>query len=482
MSTTRSGTQTQRPATLVWIRRELRTADLPALDAAVKRGGPVIPVFVRGPDEEQGGWADGGAARWWLHHSLHALQSATRALGSPLVIRAGDTVSTLRALLQETGADLITFTHRVEPAAVALATRVARELPSEGFDGDLLWTPRDIATKAGNPYRVFTPFSRRCLAAQAPAASLPAPASLFPPASPVTSLPIEALRLLPSVPWDAGLAARWTPGCVEAQRATMAWLTSSAVSHYATGRDRPDLPGTSALSAHLAFGELSPRDAWHAVNGRLAVDGDAATGLLAWRRQLLWREFGRHLLAHYPDTTDAPLDKRYTTFPWRENADFLDRWQRGQTGFPFIDAAQRALWTTGWMHNRARMAVASFLVKDGLISWHAGARWFWDTLVDADLANNTLGWQWAGGCGADAAPFFRIFNPTTQGLRHDAAGTYTRTWVPELAALRNAKDLHDPWKRMPTVAVAAGYARPIVDHADARLRALETWRGTRAPT
>ncbi len=465
--------QPSAPGTLVWLRRELRTHDLPALQAAVARGGPVVPVYVHGPDAEHGDWPPGAASRWWLHHSLVALQRETAALGSPLVVRAGDTVASLRRLLHDTGADRVHFTARAEPAAQTLEAAVLAALPARSFPGDELWSSAHIRTASGGPYRVFTPFSRRCLAAEAPTAPLTAPASLTPPATPAASVAIDRLGLLPTIPWDHGLAATWTPGAAAGRAALTRWITGETLARYDRGRDTPE--GTSALSAHLAFGEISVRAAWWAVNQRLAVDGAASAGLMAWRRQLIWREFARHLLRHFPHTVSAPLQPRYDGFPWRRDPELLRRWQRGQTGFPYVDAAQRVLWHTGWTPNRARMVTASFLVKDGLVSWLEGARWFWDTLVDADLANNTLGWQWAGGCGADAAPFFRVFNPTTQGRRHDPTGAFIRAWVPEL---RDMPDVHDPWRKAPVLAAATGYATPVVDHAVARLRALDTWRST----
>ena len=460
--------------TLVWLRNELRVDDLPALSAAIERGGAVVPVYVLGADDEYGGWAPGAASRWWLHHSLTELSARFEALGSPLIVRSGSTLTALQAVAAEVGADRVHYTSRVEPAARAIERQVCAAMDAVAFPGDLLWDPDEVKTKTGGTYRVFTPFSKTCVAIGVRRPPTPAPTALIPPARPAKTVPIDQLGLLPKIPWDEGLRARWRPGERNAQDALSAWVSGDAVSAYVQGRERPAETGTALLSPHLAFGEISPRRVWHVINARLQTDAEASEGAMAWRRQLIWREFARYLMWHYPHTTDAPLDARYERFPWRRDKEFLRRWRRGQTGYPLVDAAMRQLWQTGWMHNRARMVVASFLVKDGLLDWRLGARWFWDTLVDADLANNTLGWQWAAGCGADAAPFFRVFNPTSQSKRYDPAAVYLHRWLPELSDL-GAKASHEPW-RAPML--ARGYPEPVVDHAAARLRALDVWRSS----
>ena len=478
-------------AILVWFRQDLRLGDNPALDAACEAAGgaPVVPAFVWSPEEE-GAWPAGAASRWWLHHSLAALDGALRAKDSRLLLRRGPIVPALLELARETGAVAIYWNRRYEPAGRLQGealTRAAEEagLTARSFNSALLSEPWEIATGQGRPYQVFTPYWRAFLARGEPPAPCPAPASIpGPPAWP-RSEPLATLALLPCVDWAAGLRAVWTPGEAGAARQLERFL-GGALSDYAEGRDRPDREGTSLLSPFLHFGEISPRQAWQAVRRtESAVGGRGMTrSAESFLRELGWREFAYHLLHHFPHTPESPLRSEYGDFPWLEDPALLRAWQRGRTGYPFVDAAMRQLWRRGWMHNRARMVVASFLVKDLLISWNEGARWFWDTLVDADLASNTFGWQWAGGCGADAAPFFRVFNPVTQGLKFDPDGEYVRTHVPELAAVEG-RAIHEPWI-LPGGLPAAGrraskrYAERIVDHGLARTRALAalaTWKG-----
>lgn len=325
---------------------------------------------------------------------------------------------------------------------------------------------------------MFTPYWRAARARLDPGGALPAPARMRGRVD-LPSLAIERLGLLPRIRWDAGLAQAWTPGEAGAQEA-LAQFLDAALADYAGERDRPDHAGTSRLSPHLHFGEVSPRQVVQAI---------AARGLLArgepYVRELGWREFSHHLLFHYPDTTDAPLNPRFAHFPWATvDAGQLSAWQRGRTGVPLVDAGMRELWTTGWMHNRVRMVVASFLCKNLRLHWLHGARWFWDTLVDADLANNTQGWQWSAGCGADAAPYFRIFNPVAQGERFDPQGHYVRRWLPELARVPAAA-LQAPWTLRPLERAEAGiagtpWAQPIVDLADSRAAALAAYQRMRA--
>ena len=325
-------------------------------------------------------------------------------------------------------------------------------LTVESFNGSLLFEPMQVATKEGKPYQVFTPFWRTLVAREEPAEPAAAPKKLRPPEKSPRSLPIEALDLLPRIDWSATMRKTWSPGEAGAVKRLDRFVERSLAA-YGTERDRPDHDGTSALSAHLHFGEISPRRVWHAV--RAAAGGKPVAkitgGAEVYLRELGWREFANHLLYHFPHTANKPLRADYARFPWVNDPVGLRAWQRGRTGFPIVDAGMRQLWATGWMHNRVRMIVASFLVKDLRISWLDGAQWFWDTLVDADLAANTLGWQWAAGCGADAAPYFRIFNPTSQAEKFDPDGAYVKQWA--------GTD-------------AADYPEPIVDHAEARKLAL----------
>jgi deoxyribodipyrimidine photo-lyase len=465
---------------IAWFRLDLRLSDNPALTAA-GRHDSVIPVFVWAPDDEAP-WQPGGASRVWLHQSLAALSGALRARGSHLIVRQGPTVATLRRLAEEAGARAVYWNRRYEPAVAARDSLVEAALRADGieaasFKAAVLFEPWEISTRAGGPHRVFTPFWRTCLQRPAPPEPLPVPRLPDPERWP-ESLELDALELEPAVDWAGGIRASWTPGEAAAARTLDRFLADS-IREYADNRDRPDQSGTSRLSPYLHFGELSPRQVWHAVTRR------AGPGSEPFLRQLGWREFGHHLFHYVPETPLRPLRPEFAAFPWEDDLEGLAAWQRGETGYPLVDAGMRQLWETGWMHNRVRMAAASFLVKDLLLPWQEGARWFWDTLVDADLANNTLGWQWIAGCGADAAPFFRIFNPVTQGERFDPKGDYVRRFVPELAALP-AEWIHRPWQAPPTVLRAAGvelghaYPRPLVDHAEARRRALAAFEVVKA--
>jgi deoxyribodipyrimidine photo-lyase len=467
---------------ILWFRQDLRLADNPALAAALQAGGPIVPVYVWAPAEEAP-WEPGAASRWWLHHSLERLAAALREVGSRLVIRRGSSREALLGLVRETGAGRVFWNRRYEPAVTARDTGIKEALKESGcgvesFNAALLNEPWTIRNQSGKPFQVFTPFWRSCLATLEPGIPRAAPERLPAPGQWPRSEALESLELRPRIPWDAGLGAAWTPGEAGAH-AALDRFASGALSTYATDRDRPDLSGTSRLSPHLHFGEIGPRQVWQAAREAAERAGiEAAT----WRQgrflaEVGWREFAHHLLYHFPDTPERPLRAPFERFPWRDDTAAWRAWTRGRTGYPLVDAGLRELWTTGWMHNRVRMVVGSFLVKHLLQSWQRGARWFWDTLVDADLASNTLGWQWVAGCGADAAPYFRIFNPVSQGTKFDPDGAYVRRWVPELARVPTA-DLHAPWEASPLVLRGAGvtlgreYPWPIVDHVRARAAAL----------
>ncbi len=470
--------------TVLWVRRDFRLDDNPALRAAVARG-PIVPLYVHAPEEERP-WEPGAASRWWLHGSLSRFAESLAAAGAGLVVRRGPSLDTLRAVAREYGATHVAWNRRYEPAVVARDTAIKKTLVAEGlacesFNGGNLFEPVHVATKEGKPYQVFTPFWRALLSRPEPDEPVPAPKKIVaakPLGKGAGSLPIDSLGLLPALDWAAGMRESWSPGEAAARRRLESFL--GRVDRYDSARDRPDRDGTSALSPHLHFGEVSPRRVWHAVRG--AAGGRPAAritegGAEAYLRELGWREFATHLLYHFPHTPGAALRGDYDRFPWVDDPVGLRAWQRGRTGFPVVDAGMRQLWRTGWMHNRVRMIVASFLVKDLRVSWLEGARWFWDTLVDADLAANTLGWQWAAGCGADAAPYFRIFNPTSQGERYDPEGDYVRRFVPELSRL-DADAIHAPDDADPAALRRAGitlgrdYPEPIVDHAEARKLAL----------
>ena len=451
-----------------WFRRDLRLADNPALLAALDAADAVLPVYIWSPEDE-GEWAPGGAGRWWLHHSLAALEATLRERGSRLLLRRGPAADVLATLVEETGATGVFWNRLYEPALVERDTRIKERLRAQGVEaesrnGALLYEPWALQTGKGEPYRVFTPFWKAALATPEPASPVAAPDSVPLPQQVPEGLSLDALELMPRIRWYDGLEEMWTPGEDGALARLEHWCEQD-LGDYAVQRDRPDRAGTSAISPHLHFGEVSPRQAWTAGSARRSELSEK--GIDTWLRELGWREFAHHVLYHFPDTPTEPMYAKYARFPWREDHDAaLEAWQRGRTGIPIVDAGMRQLWATGWMHNRVRMIAASLLVKNIRAPWQKGARWFWDTLVDADLANNTMGWQWTAGSGADAAPYFRIFNPVTQGEKFDADGRYVKQWVPELRDLPPEK-VHRPWEAPPK-----NYPAPIVDLKQSREEAL----------
>ncbi len=472
-----------RPPIIVWFRDDLRLSDHPALSAAAKTGGPVIGLYVR--DEESRGVRPlGGAARWWLAQSLRRLQVSLRATGADLVLRRGAAARVIPEVARTAKASAVFWNEIAQAPHLAVAKAVETELAKAGIDsqsfaGDLLASPSDIRTKEGRGLRVFTPFWRRLQALGDPPAPLPAPNRLTTIAG-VASERLEDWRLEPRHPdWAGGLRATWTPGETAAQQRLEEFL-ADGLKGYAGDRDRPDRNGTSSLSPHLRFGEISPRQIWHATRfaaaERPALSADADKFL----SELAWREFCRHLLHDNPDLATANLQPAFDAFPWKHDPGVLTAWQRGRTGYPIVDAGMRQLWHIGVMHNRVRMVVASFLVKHLLIDWREGEQWFWDTLVDADTGSNPANWQWVAGCGADAAPYFRVFNPVLQGEKFDPDGAYLRRWVPELSRLP-AKLIHQPWRAAPLELKSAGvelgrsYPEPIVDHRKGRERALAAY-------
>ncbi len=427
-------------ATLLWFRHDLRVTDNPALLAALGKGGPVIPIYIWSPAEE-GQWQPGAASRWWLHQSLSQLDASLRERGSRLIVRRGPTLETLRELLVESGAVAVYWNRRYEPAVIDRDRRVKAALHQDGrsaesFNSSLLFEPWTVETQQGQPYQVFSPYWKACLARPDPGTSERAPDDIRRPHRWPETLALRELGLEPTIDWAGGLRSSWRPGEDGATEELKRFL-DEGLSEYTTGRDRPDRLGTSRLSPHLHFGEIGPRQVWSAVRG--GRHGPSEAGL-CYLRELGWREFAHHLLFNFPHTPEQPLRNGFAAFPWTPDRANLLAWQRGRTGYPIVDAGMRELWHTGWMHNRVRMLAASFLVKDLLIPWQQGAAWFWDTLVDADLANNTLGWQWTAGCGADAAPYFRIFNPVSQGEKFDPSGEYVRRWVPELGKVAERVD------------------------------------------
>lgn len=451
---------------MVWFSQNLRLADNEALAQATATHDIVVPVFLWAPDEEIP-WSPGSASRWWLNRSLTALNEAMRQRGSRLIVRRGPSKKSLLKLIEEAGADSVFWTRRYEPAVLPRDRLLQKHLEVARIgvhvcSGSVLFEPETICNKAGKPFQVFGAFKRACLAMPEQGVSLRAPKHIPPPNSWPQSLSIADLDLEPKIDWASGLRKMWTPGEKGARRQLRAFL-KQPIATYPTDRDRPDRAGTSRLSPHLHFGEISPRQIWHAIRKSQRPESDA------YRTQILWREFSYHLLFNFPQTPLDPLRPEFRFFPWKFDEAAFKAWIRGKTGYPLVDAGMRELWHTGWMHNRVRMMVASFLVKHLLIAWQEGARWFWDTLVDADLANNTMGWQWTAGCGADAAPYFRIFNPVIQGRKFDPSGEYVRRWIPELANVPS-KWIHEPWRV--SEELSPDYPAPIVDHEIARQRAL----------
>ncbi len=474
----------QRPI-VVWLRQDLRLRDNAALAAAVAGGRPVVPVYVL-DDVTPGRWAPGGASRWWLHGSLEALDQDIAERGGRLVLRRGRAVEQILEVAAACEAAAVYWNAHVEPFWTAAEADLARALADRGlagrsFPGSLLFAPGAITAAGGEPHKVFTPFWKACLAAidedRGPGEPAPGPERLPAPAAVVPGERLGDWALRPSRPdWAAGLRDAWTPGEAAAHSRLDAFL-GALLASYETLRNRPEPAATSRLSPHLHFGEVTARQVWFATRHIMQSRSGVARGAHAFLRELGWREFMSHTLARAPELPDRPLQSRFAAFPWRDDPEALDAWQQGRTGYPIVDAGMRQLWRTGWMHNRVRMITASFLIKHLLQPWQAGEAWFWDTLVDADLASNAGGWQWVAGCGTDAAPYFRIFNPTLQAEKFDPDGAYVRRWVPELAALPD-RWLHKPCEAPEGVRADAGvrlgedYPPPIVDHMAARKRAL----------
>ena len=463
---------------LLWFRQDLRLADNPALTAAISAG-EVLPVYIHDADQP---WAPGGAARWWLHHSLKALNEQLKKLGGQgLTLLQGDATKLIPQLVKQHDINQIFWNRCYEPHAIARDTALKTTLQSKGvevhsFNASLLHEPWTAKTQTGNPFKVFTPFWKSIKDKPLPN-PLPVPAkATFIKGQGVA---LETLRLLPTLPWDAQFYHHWTPGEEGARKRWRDFL-ADGINRYAEGRDRTDQPNTSRLSPHLHFGEISPRQLWFEAQQAEGKNIDK------FRSELAWREFSYHLLYHFPTLPTDNFQPRFNAFPWERNSQALKAWQQGQTGYPIVDAGLRELWQTGYMHNRVRMIVGSFLVKHLRLHWHEGENWFWDCLVDADLANNAASWQWIAGCGADAAPYFRVFNPMLQGVKFDPEGAYVKRWVPELAAMP-AAHIHAPWEAPKEVLLGAGvvlgknYPKPIVDHATARKEALAAFAKIKVP-
>jgi deoxyribodipyrimidine photo-lyase len=461
---------------LVWVRRDLRLNDNPALAAAGQADRAFVVFIWPEADSE---WPIGEASRWWLHQSLRAFAEQVKALGSQLIIAKGKPLAVLGDLSRELGVTQLYWNRRYESQARQQDSEVKRALTEQGLQviscrGNYLLEPWELTNKSGDPYKVFTPFARAFMQGLGPIESMKPPQRLSKLPSGVTGLTVSDLNLLPTHSWYQTLAQNWQPG----EGAAITQLKSFAKSTlevYHKQRDFPATAGTSRLGPHLHFGEISPRYIWRYLD-HYHAEKDIET----FQRQLVWREFANYSLFHFPTLPEQPIKVEFSRFPWSTSKRRLAAWQQGRTGFPIVDAGMRELWNTGWMHNRVRMIVGSFLVKNLRIHWYEGESWFWDTLVDADLPNNSMGWQWVAGCGIDAAPYFRIFNPTLQSEKFDPDGQYLRQWLPELAGLPT-KWLHAPDQAPQEVLVDAGvqlghnYPRPIIDYKQSRQEALAAY-------
>jgi deoxyribodipyrimidine photo-lyase len=474
---------------LVWFRQDLRLADHRPLTEALARADSVLAVYVH--DERAAGrWAPGGAGLWWLHHSLAALGQSLREAGGKLVLRRGDAATIIPELARQAGATEVHCGLAHEPWLRALDTEVADTLTHDGVGlhahrVSTLFDLDRIRTKTGGVYGVYTPFANTCRNLPPPPAPLPAPKCIPAAEGDWQSDRLEDWGLLPTKPdWAGGMRSTWQPGEAGAH-ARVARFLADHLDGYHESRDAPaDEDGTSMLSPHLHWGEISATQVWHAALDASA-EGSRGTGFERFQGELLWHEFAAYLLWNRPSMPEQPLRPAFARLRWRQDPDAMRAWQRGQTGVPIVDAGMRQLWQIGWMHNRVRMITASLLVKHLLVSWQDGEAWFWDTLVDGDLATNAASWQWVAGCGTDAQPFFRIFNPVTQSRKFDPDGVYIRRWVPEVAKLPD-RFLHAPWDAPPAELARAGitlgktYPMPVIALDEGRDRALAAFRQVRA--
>ena len=462
--------------TIIWFREDLRLFDNPALHHGVISG-DVLPVFIYPKDL-------GGARYWWLHHSLTALIDKLAAHNVPLILRTGDAADILVDLVTELNADQVVWNRVYSPDGIDEGLKVKKALSHinvTSFNAQLLIEPTQVLNKQSLPFKVFTPFWRHCVANMDLSPPLAEPITINPIAQPVESQSLEQWQLLPTKPdWSQGFYQRWEVGEDAAQKRWSDFL-SSTIDRYKSGRDFPAQDNTSYLSPYLVYGEISPKQIWFDTQQAIANQEISADNGTKFLSEIGWREFSRYLLVHFPHLVESPFNPRFEHFPWQTDKALLDAWQKGQTGYPIVDAGMQELWHTGYMHNRVRMVVASFLTKHCLTHWREGMDWFWDTLVDADIANNTASWQWASGCGADAAPFFRIFNPILQGEKFDKEGAYIKKWLPQLSKLP-AKYIHKPWEADPLTLITAdvrlgdNYPEPVVDHKQARELALDSYQ------
>jgi len=466
--------------TIVWFRQDLRIDDNPALYAAAREG-DILPVYIYDTTLEKQ-HEPGGASKWWLHHALADLSSQ---LDNRLFVTAGNPFDILKNLCEENNASHVVWNRMYEHWAIQRDSNIKQALTENGirvksFNGSLLWEPMDILKKDGTPYKVYTPYYRKgCLNAEHPRLPLASPSlNILPNIKFDAITQINSLKLLPTIPWDTEINRQWRPTSTSAKD-VLSHFINNAIESYSDKRNLPSVKGTSRLSPFLHFGQISPNQIWYAVHD--AFDGDVSSkGVDTYLSEIAWREFSYYLLFHFDDLGVKNFNPKFDAFPWRESQAELTAWQKGQTGIPIVDAGMRELYQTGYMHNRVRMIVGSFLVKNLLIDWRLGERWFWDCLLDADSASNAASWQWVAGSGADASPYFRIFNPILQGEKFDKHGTYVRKYCPELAQIPD-KYIHKPWE-MPNlllnecgVKLGKDYPEPIVDLKRSRQRALDAF-------
>lgn len=466
---------------VVWFRKDLRLDDNAALAAAADTGRPVIPLYIREP-EAAGTGPLGAAQAWWLHHALASLARDLEKAGSPLVLRSGAAAGVLRKFVPETGADTLYWNRRHDPAGISIDKEIKRVFKAEGLDvhsfsGQLLHDPTRLLTGEKKPYRVYTPFWKALEREGEPPEPIEAPKHIKAPTKAPPSEMLDDWKFLPVKPdWAASFKDIWAPG-EAAARERLDDFVDGAIAGYKVDRDHPALDATSRMSPYLALGEISPARIWHATRGLKAPADD----VIHFRKELAWREFCHHLHFHFPALAEKNWNERFDDFPWEKAGKHFRLWTQGMTGYPIVDAGMRQLWKHGWMHNRVRMITASFLIKHLMIDWRHGEKWFRDTLVDADAASNPANWQWVAGAGADASPFFRIFNPILQGEKFDPDGTYVRAFVPELEHL-DAAFIHKPFDapagvlKEANIELGTTYPKPIVDHAKARERALAAYK------
>ena len=456
---------------LMWFHCDLRLGDNPALVKAIESGKPVIPLFIW--DENDSDLHTGRAAMWWLHQSLSRLSNRIEELGSKLILRSGNPKEIINEIVDEHNVSSIYLNRRFEPHIIERDQDILNQIDHEITNGNLLFDPENIRTMQDKQYTVFTPFWKNCNTQEEPHEPYTAPTKIPTPEKLPNSLNLDDLELMPKIKWYDEMEKEWTPGEEEAIKVLRNFLKTEG-SKYGRQRNIPGIRGTSRLSPYLRFGEISPNTIWHESKPY------SDRGVDHFVREVGWREFSFHLMVNFPFLADKALRENFENFPWRDSEKDYIAWTKGMTGYPIVDAGMRELYATGWMHNRVRMIVASFLVKHLLIDWKKGERWFFDTLVDGDFCSNNAGWQWTAGCGADAAPYYRIFNPILQGKKFDTGGRYVRKWVPEVADIPNA-NLHAPWElsegELKSYGVVLGdtYPEPIVNHEFARKRALETF-------